>query len=89
MQAFRESGAHGELMPKMARWATQASSTAWQVDVAPSWDEAVERMDANPRWIELDHPDEWARAKQVQRASKTGLTLPVPKRRAAVKGANS
>lgn len=80
MNAFRESGAHGELMPKMAGWASQVSTTAWKVEKAPSWPEAIEQMALNPRWIEIARPDAWHREKRLQHPSALGLVMPLPRR---------
>lgn len=78
MNAFRASGAHEELLPKMAGWASQAATTAWKVEPDPTWDEAFERMAGNPRWVEIDRPDQSQNEKRLERPSTWGLTLPVP-----------
>ena len=78
MNAFRGSGTHGRLMPKLVRWASEASTTAWQVDEVPSWGDAVEQMDANARWLEVAHPGEPHRSGGPRHRPSAGLAFPVP-----------
>lgn len=80
MNAFRESGAHARFMPKLAVWGSQAAMTAWQVDADPSWDEVFVRMARSPRWPEVARPDRWQREKRMERTSRWGLTMPIPRR---------
>lgn len=79
MNAFRASGVHGELIPKMAGWASQACTTAWKVERDPSWDETFERMAGSARWIELDSPDRWHLENRMESPSTWGLAVPVPR----------
>lgn len=78
MNGFRTSGEHGELMPKLAVWASQACTTAWRVEGAASWDETFERMALNARWVEIDRPDHWHRENRMETPSTWGLTVPIP-----------
>jgi hypothetical protein len=90
MNAFRTSGVHGLLMPKMAGWASQASTVGWKVERDPSWDETYEQMARSARRVELAEPDRWHREGQMEPPSRRGLTLPIPRRltppRAMVRG---
>jgi hypothetical protein len=81
MHAFRESGTHGALMPKMSRWASQASTTAWKVEIEPSWDEAFGRMADNPSWLAVQRPEPHL----IEVPPVGGLAFPVPRRRRPVK----
>ncbi len=45
MKAFRGSGSHAAVMPKLAEWCDEAAYTHWTADhLIPSWTEAYEQL---------------------------------------------
>ena len=58
MKAFRGSGAHGRVMPKLAHWCDEASYTHWESDRldVPTWEEAYERLIGGARLSRVNRP---------------------------------
>ena len=57
MRAFRDSGAHREVMPKLIHWCDEASVAKWpDRDTLPSWNEAHAWMKAHGRASKVRHP---------------------------------
>ena len=58
MKAFRGSGAHANVMPKLARWCDEAAYMHWSTDdtSVPSWQEAYERLLKEGRLSRVNHP---------------------------------
>lgn len=58
MKAFRGSGAHAQVMPRLAEWCDEASYTHWESAVAsvPTWEEAYERLVTEGRLSRVAHP---------------------------------
>lgn len=82
MVAFRNGGAHGSLMPRMAGWARQTSVTAWRTDDPglPTWADACRQMVRNPRFVTLDAPDP-DHLRGVLPTPAHGIPIPLPGRR--------
>lgn len=85
MASYRDSGAHGALVPNMARWAKEAAFTAWKADTTdlPSWSQAHSRLVERANFSDLLAPNE-AHANQhfppYRRAALNG-PLRAPRRR--------
>jgi quinol monooxygenase YgiN len=58
MNAYRTSGSHRKVMPRLADWADEASMVHWYQDhsARPDWIEAARRMRAEGRPSKLRHP---------------------------------
>jgi Domain of unknown function (DUF3291) len=63
MKQFRGSGAHGEVMPKLAKWCDEASYAHWTIAEAtigdgtvPSWPEAYAHLVTEGRLSRVEHP---------------------------------
>jgi hypothetical protein len=58
MKAFRGSGAHAKVMPKLAEWCDEAAYMHWSTEsvVVPSWKEAYERLVSEGRLSRVNHP---------------------------------
>ncbi|WP_161962381.1 DUF3291 domain-containing protein [Nocardioides speluncae] len=82
MVAFRDGGAHGALVPRMAGWARQTSVTAWRTEeeTLPSWEEASRQMVRRPRFVELHRPDQ-DHLSGVLPVPRYGIPIPLPRRR--------
>lgn len=67
MKTYRGSGAHGAVMPRLAKWCNEAAVTHFEQESAslPSWQEAWERLTAAPRWSRIDHPNENHNARRI------------------------
>ena len=64
MKAFRSSGAHAKVMPKLAAWCDEAAVAHWEADVLPTWAEAHSRLVASGRSYPVNHPS----ARQANRS---------------------
>jgi hypothetical protein len=55
MKAYRGSGAHGAMMPKITTWCDEASTATWEQDSdrLPDMDELAQRMVAAARFVKL------------------------------------
>jgi hypothetical protein len=58
MKAFRGSGSHGRVMPRLAEWCDEAAYAHWTPARAsiPTWTEAYERLVAEGRLSRVEHP---------------------------------
>ncbi|HEY6369624.1 MAG TPA: DUF3291 domain-containing protein [Candidatus Sulfotelmatobacter sp.] len=58
MKAFRGSGAHARVMPRLAEWCNEAAYAHWAPtgDPIPAWGEAYERLIAEGRQSRVTHP---------------------------------
>lgn len=58
MNAFRLSGAHRAVMPKLLEWCDEASVAHWaqEIEQLPEWAEAHRRMVAEGRPSKVNHP---------------------------------
>ena len=66
MRAYRNAGAHREVMPKLLDWCDEASVVHWsQVDLEiPDWQEAHRRMVEAGRASKVKHPSPAQEANQ-------------------------
>lgn len=59
MKAFRGSGTHAEVMPKLAEWCDEAAYAHWMADRSiPSWPEAYERLVSEGRLSRVARPSQ-------------------------------
>ena len=60
MKAFRGSGAHAAVMPRLARWCDEASYAHWELASAeiPSWPEASEHLLRDGRLSRVERPSQ-------------------------------
>ena len=58
MKAFRGSGAHAEVMPRLVEWCDEAAYAHWSTADAsvPSWPEAYEHLLKEGRLSRVAHP---------------------------------
>lgn len=58
IKQFRGSGAHGEVMPKLATWCDEASYAHWTIADAevPSWPEAYTHLVSEGHLSRVEHP---------------------------------
>ena len=58
MRSFRGSGAHSQVMPRLAEWCDEASYAHWTSpdDAVPMWPEAHERLVSEGRLSRVAHP---------------------------------
>src|SRR5579872_4858059 len=58
MKAFRGSGAHARVMPKLVEWCDEASYTHWagEGNSLPEWPEAYERLASEGRLSRVARP---------------------------------
>jgi Domain of unknown function (DUF3291) len=58
MKAFRGSGVHARVMPRLSEWCSEASYTHWTPteETLPPWDDAYERLVAEGRLSRVAHP---------------------------------
>lgn len=66
MKAFRGSGAHSKVMPRLAQWCDEAAYGHWTPsgDSVPSWEEAYEHLASEGRLSRVSHPSPRHDAKQ-------------------------
>lgn len=57
MKAYRNSGAHGGMMPKIAQWCDEASTATWEQgsEALPDMEELGQRMVEAARFVKLPH----------------------------------
>lgn len=65
MRAYRGSGAHRTVMPKLAKWCDEAVVAHWQSDEFPTWSEAWQHMSAKGRFTPVNHPSDGQKAKRI------------------------
>jgi len=60
MRAFRGSGAHKAVMPKLLEWCDEASVAHWRQDgpEVPDWQSAHQQMITSGRPSKVNHPSE-------------------------------
>jgi Domain of unknown function (DUF3291) len=58
MKAFRGSGAHAKVMPRLMQWCDEAAYAHWEPtgDSIPSWLEAYEHLVSEGRLSRVAHP---------------------------------
>lgn len=66
MRRYRSSGAHGRILPLLARWCDEAAFAHWHHGGAelPGWDEAAARLAAGGHWPPLPHASAGQRARR-------------------------
>jgi hypothetical protein len=55
MKAFRGSGSHAKVMPRLAKWCDEASY-AHGASEGDAWREAYEQLVRDARWSRVEHP---------------------------------
>ena len=79
MNAFRISGAHGEVMRKLIEWCDEASVVNWNQETTnlPSWTEAHQRMVADGRLSKVNHPspDQISKTIPQPKLGRAGMKL--------------
>ena len=70
MKAYRDTGAHAAIMPKLLDWCDEAAVAYWQAEDEglPSWRQAHERIAAQGRASRIRRPS----------PAHAGLTFPPP-----------
>jgi len=58
MKAFRGSGAHAKVMPRLANWCDEAAYTHWETsdETIPTWPEAYQRLLTTGKLSRVNHP---------------------------------
>ena len=58
MKAFRGSGSHARVMPRLAKWCDEGAYAHWSSAEAsvPAWPEAYEHLKADGRLSRVEHP---------------------------------
>jgi hypothetical protein len=74
MRAYRDSGVHRGVMPKLQKWCDEASVAHWEQPGAelPTWPEAYRRMQADGRLSKVSAPSPAHLAKQVPEPRLSG-----------------
>jgi hypothetical protein len=85
MVAFRDTGVHAVLMPKLAGWAGEALFGVWNSDGSqlPDWHQVSRRVAEHPKFGSLDRPAPAHVAEHFDPARRFGLDLPIPTTRRA------
>lgn len=81
MVAFRDSGVHAVLMPKLAKWASEAIFGVWASETSelPGWDAVCRRVAEHPNFAALEHPTAAHLAQRFDPTSRLGFDLPIPR----------
>lgn len=60
MLAYRNTGAHRRVMPKLTLWCDEASFVHWHQESAemPNWQAVKQRMMEQGRLVKLEHPSQ-------------------------------
>ncbi|HEY0704235.1 MAG TPA: antibiotic biosynthesis monooxygenase [Candidatus Acidoferrales bacterium] len=76
MNAFRTSGAHQSVMPKLMVWCDEASVVHWTQPTTdlPTWAEAHRRMLAEGRFSKVNDPSPAQIAKEIPAPIPTRIT---------------
>lgn len=66
MKAYRGSGAHSGVMPRLAEWCDEAAYTHWESPepTVPEWPEVYERLINSGRMSRVPHPSPEHEARQ-------------------------
>ena len=58
MKAFRGSGAHAKVMPRLANWCDEAAYTHWETsdEAVPTWPEAYHQLLTTGKLSRVNHP---------------------------------
>ncbi|HKQ03834.1 MAG TPA: antibiotic biosynthesis monooxygenase [Blastocatellia bacterium] len=74
MKAYRDSGAHRKVMPRLLKWCDEASTVHWEQGGAalPTWAEAHRRMEAEGRPSKVSNPSEAHQTRQIAEPRLTG-----------------
>ena len=58
MKAFRGSGAHAKVMPRLANWCDEAAYAHWEsnTEAVPTWPEAYQHLLTAGKLSRVDHP---------------------------------
>lgn len=77
MKAFRDSGAHREVMPKLIDWCDEASVVHWEGDVEKDWDALYARMVADGRKSRVKKPTAAHEARRIARMMRWSPEQPI------------
>jgi hypothetical protein len=64
MKAFRDSGVHRDVMPKLMMWCDEASVAQWQGEIETDWNAIYARMVEHGRLSRVKNPTKAHEAKQ-------------------------
>jgi hypothetical protein len=81
MKAFRDSGVHREIMPKLMDWCDEASVAQWQGEAETDWDAIYTRMTEHGRLSKVRRPTAAHTAKQFSRMKRWSPEQPIVKKR--------
>ncbi len=75
MKAFRGSGPHAKVMPRLVEWCDEASYAHWTPsgDVVPFWQEAYDHLKGEGRMSRVAHPSPSHDARQFAKPRLTPL----------------
>jgi hypothetical protein len=81
MVAFRDSGVHAVLVPRLAGWAGEAVFGVWNADTAalPTWPDVSQRVAEHPNFASVEQAAPAHRDRRFDPARRFGLDLPVPR----------
>lgn len=82
MVAFRDTGAHARVLPRLAGWASEAVFGVWNSDAAelPDWAETARRIGEHPNFATLDNPSPAQLEHRLVAPRAPGFILPVRRR---------
>lgn len=85
MVAYRDSGAHGSVTPKMSSWGKEAAFAMWQTNATslPTWEEAHRRLTERAKFATLDSPTPAHSRQELPPRLRRGFAGPVPPAKAA------
>lgn len=83
MLAYRDSGIHARVMPRLAGWAEEAVFCVWTGDggALPDWAEVTRRAEASPIHPPLDNPGAIPPDSRGVPTRRRGVEIVLPRRR--------
>ena len=82
MLAFRDTGAHARVLPRLAGWASEAVFGVWNTDAAklPGWAETARLIAERPNFAPLDNPGPAQLERRPVAPRAPGFILPLRRR---------